>query len=573
MALPSKKRKVFDGRYEVLQIVGRGSESVVYHAKHIASPSVEVALKVLLSQKDNRSVSDRLRKEALTLVSCRHRYVVRLDDFHSIEGLCYLALEYAPEGDLRKYQTKLGGKIPFEQAERFLLQCLEGLDFVHATGVIHRDMKPDNILVMNEQEIRIADFGLALLPGDEPSLTELQAGVGSFNYLPPEVLEGIRYDQRSDLYSLGLCFYELVSGTHPFENASLAGQMDARKDEKIADIRAVAPGIPERLAAVIMKLIRFDAKERFDSAAEAERGLRDSGFTFDPTDFLGGASTGEADFSDYEPAPAFTAPDSDAGATEPTNIDQPEAPPQISERIPQPTEKIDLERIKEIVAREEKRQQEIADRKSRRESAVKDSESSGNAALAIEESLPDSHSTAQAQTTPSSRPIREQAPQSNPLLTKFIYTVVGTALALVMGLKLLSSFSSDDSPEESPTAQIESGTEQPAVIESTVENEIDFSAIPAGRYSGEIEGVIPGVTSPMVVLSLPSRGQVAVIVGIEGWKPVLASTANKSSIVVNSNGVVLRLEGTESGGQFKGTFVNSINQNTGTFKFKESKRE
>ena len=98
MALPSNtKRKIFDGRYEVLSIVGRGIDSVVYHARHVSGSNQEVALKVLLNHKNPTLLSERLRKEALTLVSCRHKYVVRLDDFHSVDNLCYLSMEYASD--------------------------------------------------------------------------------------------------------------------------------------------------------------------------------------------------------------------------------------------------------------------------------------------------------------------------------------------------------------------------------------------------------------------------------------------------------------------------------------------
>jgi serine/threonine-protein kinase len=150
MALPnSNKRKIFDGRYEVISIVGRGTDSVVYHARHAASPTQEVALKVLLSQKEKTSVTERLRKEALTLVSCRHRYVVRLDDFHSIGDLCYLSMEYAQAGDLRKYLNQRGAPLNAEISERFLRQTLEALDFVHARIQVHVIAHEQRFLFLN----------------------------------------------------------------------------------------------------------------------------------------------------------------------------------------------------------------------------------------------------------------------------------------------------------------------------------------------------------------------------------------------------------------------------------------
>ena len=101
MGQASKTKKIFDGRYEIVGIVGRGSQSVVYRARHALVPTSEVALKVLLqtgkSDKDNRTLNEKLRKEALAMVSARHKYVIRIDDFHSIESLCYLSMEYAAE--------------------------------------------------------------------------------------------------------------------------------------------------------------------------------------------------------------------------------------------------------------------------------------------------------------------------------------------------------------------------------------------------------------------------------------------------------------------------------------------
>jgi hypothetical protein len=121
MSLPNpKKRKIFDGRYEVISIVGRGIDSVVYHARHLSGAQQEVALKVLVNNKPKSSMTERLRKEALTLVSCRHKYVVRLDDFHSVADLCYLSMEYAALGDLRKYITAQGTPLSPELGAEFL---------------------------------------------------------------------------------------------------------------------------------------------------------------------------------------------------------------------------------------------------------------------------------------------------------------------------------------------------------------------------------------------------------------------------------------------------------------------
>lgn len=273
MALAGKKRKIFDGRYEILSIVGRGACSVVYHARHAVQPASEVALKVLLNEKDQKANGEKLRKEALAMVSSRHKYVVRLDDFHSVGELCYLSMEYAPESDLRKYSAKTGSRLHPVQAELFLLQLAEALAFIHRAGIVHRDLKPDNILVVSPKEIRLADFGVAVLPGEKSSLAELQKGVGTMDYMAPEVLEGKTYDLQSDIYALGVTFYELLSGKHPFANAPLVEQLNVRKNGKFPHLRDAAPGIPTYLANVIMQAMSYESSARFPSTKELAQAL------------------------------------------------------------------------------------------------------------------------------------------------------------------------------------------------------------------------------------------------------------------------------------------------------------
>jgi serine/threonine-protein kinase len=187
-------------------------------------------------------------------------------------------MEYAPLGDLLKYTSTTNKRLSNDQAALFLRQALEALDFIHATGVIHRDLKPENILVISDKEIRLADFGLALLPGDEVSIDELRTAVGTFDYLAPEVLEGVRYDTQSDLYSLGACFYELATGTHPFRDLPLAKQQDSRKDGAIQPVQELAPTLVPQTAAVISTLMRYSSSDRFQSASDALRALANKDF-------------------------------------------------------------------------------------------------------------------------------------------------------------------------------------------------------------------------------------------------------------------------------------------------------
>jgi serine/threonine-protein kinase len=294
-------------------------------------------------------------------------------------------MEYAPLGDLRKYLTATGKPLSSETGALFLKQALEGIDFIHATGVLHRDIKPDNILLINEKEIRLADFGLALLPGDEIDLEELQNGVGSLAYIPPELLEGASYDSRSDLYSLGVCFYEALSGTHPFEHAPLSEQLSVRRDGQVKPLHELNPNIPHHVSAVIATLMRYSADERFQTAIEALRALADTGFTGDNRAPI---SVEPSDSSDTAWDDAFGLDDDDAvHSLEAANEDvtdllgdstfedlfdppadiPPVAPtttePAQPERTQKPTEEFTAHRIQEMIQSDSRKR---ADTESRR---------------------------------------------------------------------------------------------------------------------------------------------------------------------------------------------------------------
>ncbi|MCB0355095.1 MAG: protein kinase, partial [Bdellovibrionales bacterium] len=212
-------------------------------------------------------------KEALAMVSSRHKYVIRLDDFHSVGDLCYLSMEYAPDGDLRQYAESLGGKLSPTQCELFLLQAAEALDFIHKAGILHRDIKPDNLLVVDQQNIRLGDFGVAILPGEVSSLEELQRGVGTMSYMSPEVLSGAPYDRRSDIYALAVTMYEMLSGFHPFEGVPLAEQVNKRQNSNIPPLNSLVSSIPEHLASAIMKAMDYSPTKRYQSCREFIQGI------------------------------------------------------------------------------------------------------------------------------------------------------------------------------------------------------------------------------------------------------------------------------------------------------------
>jgi serine/threonine protein kinase len=510
---------------------------------------------------------------------------VRLDDFHSVSDLCYLSMEYAPLGDLRKYLSATGKPLTPEFGAKALGQALEGVDFIHATGVLHRDLKPDNILMLNENEIRLADFGLALLPGDELDLEELQNGVGSLAYLPPEMLEGKGYDTRSDLYSLGVCFYEALSGKHPFENAPLLEQLTAREDANIKPLHEINPAIAPNVSAVIAKLMRYTPEDRFESAMEAIRALSNPSFTASaPTS--SSTATFEDDFddgfdNDEDLDPAIYQPvnhdslQSDIDKLFDLDID--DGFDDISEPIHQlvatssvdrsarPTEELPLDRIQKLVEHEEKQQQILTSRNAKIEDEV-------STYPEPEEDLSDIPA----------RHIKERRPLRGSLIPQFIFRLPPVARPLVVGsmtavltITVIGLFSI--APKKlltgaaSPTSVSEEETSKPASDDSL---DTGFPHIQGGTYAGSVTGILPGITSPLALISRPEHNKLTVVVGIDGWTPVSVSTLQEegmepsSTIVARSNGVLLNMTGETSSDTIIGTFTNAITGESGTWSVK-----
>lgn len=589
MALPNNtKRKIFDGRYEILSIVGRGADSVVYHARHINGSGQEVALKVLVNKKNGASLSDRLRKEALTLVSCRYRYVVRLDDFHSIDDLCYLSMEFAPLGDLTKYVTTKGSPLSAEQATRFLQQSLEALDFIHATGVVHRDLKPENILVVSEQEIRLADFGLALLPGDEAEIEELKRGVGTFAYLPPESLEGIRYDSRSDLYALGLCFYEMVAGQHPFASASMAEQMEARRSGSIRPISELVPSLPPHVAGVITTLLAFEARDRFQTAADALRALADTSFRAAPIASEVKSEPADTLKTQVSASPSKSAVTSAAVSEESTTLDSPEevelsfeepantdpSPSTPSPRATQPTEKLDLDRIKSIVAKDSQRRENVQQRRSQIE--TESGEPLGPPKQQRRELFPSAPvKIGFGESGPKAMLRASLSSLSRLPIPKRIALVAGTSALLTVAI--LSMVSGPSRPKQAPAPRPAKTLEQPA-LPTTEDIPADslnsfFQNLPQGSYVGALKGILPNQIVPLLLVSNPQTSELVLILGVDGWIPATSSVVQDDGSFVDaptfrSNGMILKFNGELSEGKITGTFTDMVTGESGVWNAK-----
>jgi len=623
MALASRKRKLFDDRYEILSIVGRGSRSVVYHARLLSDSSSEVALKVLLDQKDHVSNSEKLRKEALAMVSSRHRYVVRLDDFHSVGALCYLSMEFAPESDLRKYVTKNGGKLDIKRAETFLMQSAKALAFIHKSGILHRDIKPDNLLVISDHEIRIADFGVALLPGETSSIEELQRGIGTMNYMPPEVLQSAKIDRTSDLYSLAVTFYEMLSNKHPFEDAPLARQLEIRQDKNIPDLRTLRSDIPEYLSDALKKAMSFNPADRYSTAELLIEAIVESRPAATPaTAHKAKKKLLPAKKSRHslkkEPVPksaqnlqkkvpakapqkstARPLPDKPEQLTQNKPRDQKHSPQRktpdshVAKDIKPGTGPAPVPATRKVTSPTPANNAPVLEHKKE----IKNNLSADNPAVYKEKKdakpLKKQHDYSADETVVikqedikakklKNSDLKKTASSQN-FLDRYIphskrkKLVITGLLTFAVLYFVLPAFRSSDSPVIPADDFLPAEHQELATFIPAYEGQpLSFPDLPAGLYEGTITGLQPGATTDLSIVSLPETQELIIVTGIEGWMPTISSTGQPLSLEtdvklplrVSSSGFVLDFTGEVLDDEIIGFFRNIITGDTGQWSIK-----
>ena len=260
------------GDYELMGDLGAGGIGKVYKARHHISQRVE-ALKVL--QQDQVGTPDmveRFVREIRVLASLNHPNIAALHTAFRHEDRLVMVMEYV-EGQPLSAQCA-SKAVTISQAVEYMRQVLRALVYAHERGVIHRDIKPSNILIVGSgaPTAKLLDFGLAV-SGRDPSFTASGTILGSLYYMSPEQVRGERVDARSDLYSLGVTFYEIVSGRRPFEGNSQYEILDGHLRQQPVPPTEVNPNVSPRLAGVILKALVKDPAARYQSAAEFLRVL------------------------------------------------------------------------------------------------------------------------------------------------------------------------------------------------------------------------------------------------------------------------------------------------------------
>jgi eukaryotic-like serine/threonine-protein kinase len=302
------ERTVVDNRYALSGLLGGGGMGKVYLACDRVLDR-DVALKVLREQyAEDEEFVERFGREAKAAASLNHPHIVSVYDRGTAEdGTYYIAMEHVPGGTLKDRILK-GGPLDPAEAVRTGAQVAEALGVAHEAGVVHRDVKPHNVLLTAAGDAKVADFGIARA-ASEASLSDGSLVLGTAKYMSPEQAMGDQVGPESDLYSLGVVLYEMLTGEVPFEADSAVGVAMKHVTESPRPPKEANPGIPEALNGVVLRLLQKRLEDRYPGAAELVEDLRRAGegihpvFGAAPDPRAGGAATETRRLAAPAPAP------------------------------------------------------------------------------------------------------------------------------------------------------------------------------------------------------------------------------------------------------------------------------
>ena len=252
------------GDYEILQILGAGGMGRVYKVRNVLSDRIE-AMKVLLPDLEgNPGLADRFMREIKVQASLDHPNIAALHTALRIENQLMMLMEYVEGVTLDKLME--AGPIPIDKAADCIAQVLSALAYAHARGVVHRDLKPANMMITPPGVVKLMDFGIAKMTADR-KLTQTGSTVGSLYYMSPEQIKGsVDLDPRSDLYSLGVTLYEVVTGVRPFQGDSEYTIMAAHLQQNPPPPIEISPNLPSGLNEIILQALEKDPAKRFQTA-------------------------------------------------------------------------------------------------------------------------------------------------------------------------------------------------------------------------------------------------------------------------------------------------------------------
>ncbi len=257
---------LFGGRYEILSVLGQGGMGAVYKARDRELDRL-IALKVIRPElATDPAILLRFKQELILSRNITHKNVVRIYDLGEADGIRFISMEYVDGEDLRTILRRQG-KFSSKEAIAVVEQVCRALDSAHSEGVIHRDLKPQNIMRDKHGRIVVMDFGLARSLGDS-GMTQTGAIVGTLEYMSPEQALGTTLDQRSDIFSVGLIFYELLTGRAPYEADTAIASLMKRTREDARAASDVDVSVPKSLSAIVSRCLEREPANRYHSAVE-----------------------------------------------------------------------------------------------------------------------------------------------------------------------------------------------------------------------------------------------------------------------------------------------------------------
>ena len=255
--------KMLDDRYEILELIGSGGMANVYKARCHRLNRL-VAIKILKSDlADNADFRRRFHDESQAVAQLSHANIVSVYDVSTNPDREYIVMELIDGITLKQYMERRG-RMDWRESLHFITQIMRGLSHAHSRGIIHRDIKPQNIMVLRDGSVKVADFGIACLANQGQTLT--QEVLGSVHYISPEQARGDRIDARSDIYSAGVVLYEMLTGRLPFEGDSAVSVAIQHLSSVPLAPRDIDPSIPEPLELICMKAMNSDPNKRYASA-------------------------------------------------------------------------------------------------------------------------------------------------------------------------------------------------------------------------------------------------------------------------------------------------------------------
>jgi len=275
---------ILNDRYKIIKMVGKGSYGAVFAAQDLSLGSLQVALKVLYPKMlKHQNATRRLSQEIQAANRIDHENIVRFYDFFKIGELCVIAMEYVEGSSLRSCIDDGLLKENFFLITDLMIQICMGLGVIHRHGIIHRDIKPDNILIVEENRAKIADFGIAYLLEGESELSSSEMLrisypkkqlVGTMRYISPESISIGQYDQRSDIYAVGVILYEMITEKYFFKYKNFKELMQLKVEKDPIAPSIVVEDCPELLESICLKALSRDPDLRYQSTDDMLVDLR-----------------------------------------------------------------------------------------------------------------------------------------------------------------------------------------------------------------------------------------------------------------------------------------------------------